>query len=72
VSKSIDAVLQSIHASSATYRILSCAFRKLWIKQETKNIAKDKILLIANSVLENELLTLKKECINIMFIRIRF
>ena len=65
VSKSIDAVLQSIHASSATYRSLSCAFRKLWIKQETKNIAKDKIILIANSVLENELLTLKKECINI-------
>ena len=65
VSKSIDAVLHSIHASSATYRSLSCTFRKLWIKQELKNATNEKIISIANSVLENELLTLKRECINI-------
>lgn len=65
VSKSIDAVLHSIHASSATYRSLSRTFRKLWIKQETKNATNERIISIANSVLENELLTLKRECINI-------
>lgn len=64
VSKSIDAVLNSIHASSATYRSLSCTFRKLWIKQQIKNAPND-IISIADSVLENKLLTLKRECINI-------
>lgn len=65
IRKSIDAVLNSIHASSATYRSLSDTLRRLWIKQEGKNINNDRIISIANSVLENELLIFKKECINI-------
>lgn len=65
IRKSIDAVLNSIHASSVTYRNLSETLRNLWIRQEGRNINHDKIMSIANSVLENELLTFKKECINI-------
>lgn len=65
ISNSIDAVLNSIHASSATYRSLSHTFRELWIKQETKNVTDKRIISIANSILENDLLILKRECINI-------
>lgn len=65
ISNSIDAVLNSIHASSATYRSLSHTFRELWIKQETKNATDKRIISIANSILENDLLILKRECINI-------
>lgn len=65
IRRSIDAVINSIHASSVTYRNLSDALRKLWIRQETRNINNDKIMFIASSILENGLLIFEKNCINI-------
>lgn len=65
VRKSIDAVINSIHASSVTFRSLSDTLRKLWIKQEGRNISNEKIMSIALSILENGLLTFERNCINI-------
>lgn len=52
-----------------TYRTLSDKLKKLWIKQEIKNINANeigiKVLNIAESILNNELLLLKQECITI-------
>lgn len=69
VRKSIDAILNVVKDEGLTYGALSDKLKKLWIKQEVKNInANDvsvKVLDIAESVLNNELLLLKQECINI-------
>lgn len=37
IRKSIDAVINSMHTSSVTFRNLSDELRKLWIRQEGKN-----------------------------------
>lgn len=65
IRKSIDAVITSMHTSSVTFRNLSEELRKLWIKQEGKNSNEEKIMSIAKIVLENGLLTFKKDFINI-------
>lgn len=69
VRKSIDAILNVVKDEGLTYGDLSDKLKKLWIKQELKNInANDaciRVLDIAESVLNNELLLLKQECINI-------
>lgn len=65
IRKSIDAVITSMHTSSVTFRNLSEKLRKLWIKQEGKNSNEEKIMSIAKIVLENGLLTFKKDFINI-------
>ena len=69
VRKSIDAILNVVKDEGLTYGDLSDKLKKLWIKQEVKNInANDaciRVLDIAESVLKNELLLLKQECINI-------
>lgn len=65
IRKSIDAVINSIHASSVTFRDLSDELRKIWVRQEGKNVNDDKIMSIANLILENGLLTFKSDCINI-------
>lgn len=62
---SLDAVINSMHDSNVTFRSLSDELRKLWIRQEGKNANEDKIMLIANSVLDDHLLKFKKEFINI-------
>lgn len=65
IRKSIDAVINSMHTSSVTFRNLSDELRKLWIRQEGKNPNEEKIMSIAKIVLENGLLTFKKDFINI-------
>lgn len=69
VRKSIDAILNVVKDEGLTYRTLSDKLKKLWIKQEIKNINANeigiKVLNIAESILNNELLLLKQECITI-------
>ena len=69
VRSSIDAVLNSMHTSSVTFRDLSDNLKKIWIKQETRSINSEtnyeKILQIAKNILENEILSFEKDCINI-------
>lgn len=65
VRKSIDAVFNAIHSNSPTYKKLTSELRKLWLKQESKNASLDKIISIAESVLTNELLSFREDCINI-------
>lgn len=62
---SIDAVINSMHDSNVTFRSLSDKLRELWIRQEGKHANDDKIMLIANTVLDNHILTFKKDFINI-------
>lgn len=69
IRNSIDAVLNSIHSSTVTFSSLSDNFRKIWLKQESKGIVveknQEKIMSIANTILENEILSFEKDCINI-------
>ena len=69
VRKSVDAILNVVKDEGLTYRALSDKLKKLWIKQEIKNINANeigiKVLNIAESILNNELLLLKQECITI-------
>ena len=65
VRRSIAAVFNAIHSSSPTYTKLSSELRKLWVKQESKNASLDKIISITESVLTNELLSFREDCINI-------
>lgn len=69
IRNSIDAVLNSIHSSTVTFRELSEKLRKIWLKQELKGLNPDKntkeILLMANTILENEILKFERDCINI-------
>lgn len=69
IRNSIDAVLNSIHASSVTFRDLSDNLKKIWIKQESRIITGDKnhekIMMIAKAILDNEILSFERDCINI-------
>ena len=69
VRSTIDAVLNSMRTSSVTFRDLSDNLKKIWIKQETRSINSEtnyeKILQIAKNILENEILSFEKDCINI-------
>lgn len=66
---SIVAVISSIHASSATFRDLSENLKKIWIKQKTKEVngehSPERIMQIAKAILDNELMTFERDCINI-------
>lgn len=65
IRNSINAVLASIHSSRATFRTLSDNLKKIWINQESKNTSHEKIMLIAETILKNEMLKFEKDCINI-------
>lgn len=69
IRNSIDAVLNSIHASSVTFGNLSDNLKKIWIKQESKGIISEKnhekIMHIAKTILDNEILSFERDCINI-------
>ena len=69
IRNSIDAVLNSIHSSTVTFRSLSENLKKIWIKQEAKGLnnekSQEKIMLIAKTVLDNEILFFERDCINI-------
>ena len=69
IKNSIDAVLNSIHTSTVTYRDLSDNLKKIWIKQESKSINGEKnfekVMAIAKAILDNEILSFERDCINI-------
>lgn len=65
IRNSIDAIFVSMHNSHVTFGSLTDNLRRLWIRQEFKHIDSNEILLLANKILNNELLTFKAECINI-------
>ena len=65
VRRSIAAIFNAIHLNLSSYRDLSSDLRKLWVKQECKNAKTEKIVSIADSVLANELLSFKEDCISI-------
>ena len=68
IRNSIDAVLNSIHSSTVTFRSLSENLKKIWIKQEAKGLtyekSQERIMLIAKTVLDNEILSFERDCIN--------
>lgn len=70
IRNSIDAILNSIHSSGLTYKDLSDKLKRIWLRQESKGLNNDeknqeKIMSIAESVLDNEILLFEKDCINI-------
>lgn len=70
VRNSIDAILNSIHSSAITYQSLSDKLKKIWLKQEVRGLGNDeksqeRIMSIAKTVLDNEILLFEKDCINI-------
>lgn len=69
VRNSIDAVLNSIHSTTVTFGGLSEKLKRIWLKQESKGLDpeknQEKILLMAKTILENEILTFERDCINI-------
>lgn len=69
IRNSIDAVLNSIHSSTVTFQSLSDNLKRIWIKQESKGLnderSQEKIMQIAKSILDNEILYFEKDCINI-------
>lgn len=69
IRNSIDAVLNSIHSSSISFRVLSDKLQTIWLKQETKGLNlgnnQDKIMLMIKTILDNEFLSFKRDCIDI-------
>lgn len=69
IRNSIDAVLISIRTSTVTFRDLSDNLKKIWIKQETRGINNEKnhekIMQIAKAILDNEMMSFERDCINI-------
>lgn len=69
IRNSIDAVLNSIHSSTVTFQSLSDNLKRIWIRQESKGLndekSQEKIMQIAKSILDNEILSFKRDCINI-------
>lgn len=65
IRKSIDAVINSMLTSSVTFRSLTDKLRKLWIRQNAKDANVEKIMTIANAILDNQLLTFEKEFIHV-------
>lgn len=70
VRNSIVAIFNSITADKLTYKCLSENLKKLWVRQEIKEIrdfnqSKNKIFEISEKVLNDSLLDFKIECVNI-------
>ena len=65
IRNSLKAIFVSVHSQNLTFRDLTDNLRKLWIKQEIKNIKHEDIFLLSKQILENELMQFKAECINI-------
>lgn len=69
IRNSIDAILNSIHSSSISFKVLSDNLQTIWLKQETKGLnsekKNDKIMSMVKTILENEILSFKRDCIDI-------
>ncbi len=65
IRNSINAIFESVHLNNLSFKNLTCNLRKLWIKQEIKNIKYEDIFNLSNKILNDELLLFKAECINV-------
>ena len=74
IRKSIDAIISSIHSQNITFKELTENLKIIWVNQEIKDLKentfnsstlRNKLLSISQSILADELLTFKAECINI-------
>lgn len=65
IRNSISAIFGAMHAQNMTFKKLTDNLRKLWINQEVKNLKKEELLSLFSSILEDELITFKTECVNI-------
>ena len=65
IRNSISAIFCVMHSENITFKKLTDNLRKLWINQELKNLKKDELLMLLSSILEDELITFKAECVNI-------
>jgi hypothetical protein len=65
IKNSVSAIFNSVHSKNMTFKHLTDNLRKLWIKQELKNIGSEDIFNLSKKILENELILFKAECINI-------
>ena len=65
IRNSINAIFDSVHSNSLTFKDLKDNLQRLWIKQEIKNIKHEDIFPLSQKILKNELLLFKAECINI-------
>jgi hypothetical protein len=65
IRNSINAIFVSVHSQNITFKHLTDNLRKLWIRQEIKNIKHEDIFSLSKKILENELILFKAECVNI-------
>jgi hypothetical protein len=65
IRNSISAIFGAMHAQNMTFKKLTDNLRKLWINQEVKNLKKEELLSLFSSILEDELIKFKAECVNI-------
>ena len=65
IRNSINAIFESVHSKNITFKHLTDNLRKLWIRQEVKNIKYEDIFNLSKKILENELILFKAECVNI-------
>jgi hypothetical protein len=65
IRNSIAAIFESVQSKNITFKLLTDNMRKLWIKQEVKDITSDSIFKLTKKILEDELILFKTECINI-------
>ena len=65
IQNSIMAILNTIHASSITYKQLSDKLRQMWIKQELNSFDNDKVLSIIDKILNDEVLKFEARCFHV-------
>jgi len=65
IRNSINDIFVSVHSQNITFRHLTDNLRKLWVKQEIKNLKHEDIFNLSKKILENELILFKAECVNI-------
>ena len=65
IQNSIMAILNTIHASSITYKQLSDKLRKMWIKQELNSFNNDKVLSMIDKILNDEVLKFEARCFHV-------
>jgi len=65
VRNSIKAIFISAQSKKLSFKHFTDNLRKLWIKQEIKNIKQDDIFALSKKILENELLAFRSDCVDI-------
>ena len=74
IRKSIDEILNTLHYNNITFKQLTNKLKELWINQEIKELKentfntstlRNKLLYISETIIKDEILSFKAECINI-------